>query len=529
MLLNLLLGIAVGLPAAPPAADTTGLDKLNAYRQAAGLPRVALDEKLSKGCQDHAQYLARNFTQITKQGLRTDDESPTLPGFTEEGKAAGEAAFSGQDRQDATNLIDLWMASLYIRPMLLDPDLHRIGWGRAQDAGKAWFAVLDVQRGRGTGEVVAYPVDGQKGVPLAYPGSELPDPIPEATNKRAGYPITLTFPAKVAVRKVTARLTGDKDKEVPFWLSTPEKPAHPQFQANTICLIAKAPLQPSATYTAAFTGEVNGAPWKQEITFTTLERNAAPQRGATVLERINAYRKTAGLEPVTLDEALSKGCQAHAFYLAKNTDDPATQDLGAHTEDPKLPGYTVAGQKAGKAADISFGIEPLAAVDGWMATLFHRVPILDPDLKRIGFGTAKDAKRGTLSVLDVRSGHGSGEPILYPGDKQKDVPLAYHAGERPDPIPESKTKKAGFPITVMFPRNAVVKDASATLTTDQGKEVPVWLSSPEKTADLDLQRNSVGLIAQEPLRPSTTYTVTISAQVDGAPWKQTWSFTTGKK
>jgi hypothetical protein len=83
-----------------------------------------------------------------------------------------------------------------------------------------------------------------------------------------------------------------------------------------------------------------------------------------------------------------------------------------------------------------------------------------------------------------------------------------------------------FPIG-RLPAGAVVKGAAAQLTDAEGKEVAAWLSSPEKTGDEGLQRNTVCLIAREPLRPKTKYTVTVSARVDGEEWKQTWSFTTG--
>src|ERR1700722_16890765 len=43
--------------------------------------------------------------------------------------------------------------------------------------------------------VVIYPVDGQKGVPVAFPGHELPDPIPDAHGAIAGYPVTASFPS----------------------------------------------------------------------------------------------------------------------------------------------------------------------------------------------------------------------------------------------------------------------------------------------------------------------------------------------
>src|SRR5262245_24588073 len=171
-----------------PAADTAAVERLNAYRKAAGLAPVEQDADLSKGCQAHARYLAQNIAQLNK-GLRIDDEDPALPGFSEDGRRAAKASFSAFDRKDPAAPIYRWMAALFIRLNLLDPELRRVGWGAAQDAGKGWVVVLDLFRGKGSTQVVVYPADGQKDVPVSYPGTEIPDPIPEATRKLAGYPV----------------------------------------------------------------------------------------------------------------------------------------------------------------------------------------------------------------------------------------------------------------------------------------------------------------------------------------------------
>jgi uncharacterized protein YkwD len=510
-------------------ADSSALDRLNAYRTASGLPPVELDPALSQGCQAHGDYLAKNVARLGKPGFRTDDELDTLPGYSEEGKKAAQASFTSFHKEDAVALVDEWMATLFFRLLLLDPNLKRIGWGQAKtDRGS--FGVLDAFRGRGSNRIVSYPIENQKDVPLAYAGSELPDPIPEAVNKRAGYPVTVTFPRELPVKGVTARLS-EGNNEVAAWLSTPEKPVKDaaQFQNNSICLMAKEPLRANTNYTVAVSAQAGGAEWKHSWTFTTGDGSPKKPGDKTGEARINVFRKIAGLEPVTLDPVLSKGCQAHADYLVKNSGHPSTEGLGGHDEDPKLPGFSEEGRRAGKSSDISFGVEPLAAVDGWMATFFHRVPLLDPDLTRVGFGSAEDKREGWITVLDVLNGRGWNTPVLCPGDKQKDVLPTYHAGERPDPIPESKDKKAGYPVTVTFPRSVVVKNVSAKLTDEKAREIACWLSSPEKSVDAELQRNTVCLVAKGPLQANTTYTATASATLDGVSWTKTWTFTTGGK
>src|SRR4051812_43507306 len=81
-----------------------------------------------------------------------------------------------------------------------------------------------------------------------------------------------------------------------------------------------------------------------------LMQGAVDGDAAPVLERLNAHRKAAGLEPVVADPVLSKGCGAHAAYLVRNVDQPSAQGLGLHSEEATLPGYTKEGERAGKAS-----------------------------------------------------------------------------------------------------------------------------------------------------------------------------------
>jgi|SRR6185295_9124918 len=258
---------------------------------------------------------------------------------------------------------------------------------------------------------------------------------------------------------------------------------------------------------------------------------AADGESAKVIDRINLHRKAAGLEAVVLDPVLSKGCAAHAEYLVKNVDHPSTQGLGLHSEDATLPGYSKEGERAGKASVIFLGLGGSEAVDGWMGSLLHRIPLLQSRLRKIGYGAARGGPAKVTVVLDATNGLGVGKDapvVLSPAEGQKDVPLAF-SPEIPDPIPESTDKKAGYPITAIFAEGALVKDVKASLKDASGNDVAFWLSTPEKPAAADYQRNTVGLIPKEPLRPQATYTVAIAARVTGKPWLRTWSFSTAEK
>jgi uncharacterized protein YkwD len=389
--------------------------------------------------------------------------------------------------------------------------------------------------GLDTAGAVLCPSPGQEEVPLHFTGwQEVPGAAPGKV-VWAGYPVTVTFPFGRQVRNVQATLEDADGDEVSVWLSTPESPAVPGGQRNSVCLIARAPLAPNTSYRVRVAAEVSGKPWARDWTFTTgTDGPPAAVMAADALARINTYRKQAGLSAVALDPELNKGCQAHCDYLARNAGHPSTEGLGAHDEDPALPGYTPEGQRAGKASVLAWGdTEPLEAIDLWVATLYHRVPLLDPQLERIGFARARRG-RGWVTALDSSQGKGTRPAplvVLYPAPGQKDVPVAFPPGEEPNPIPEDRDGRAGYPITATFARGLNLRGLTFTLADAEGAEVPVWFSSPEKPANpahARYQGTTACLIAKDPLRPGTTYTVTGAGEVDGKPWSQTWTFTTAE-
>jgi uncharacterized protein YkwD len=265
---------------------------------------------------------------------------------------------------------------------------------------------------------VLFPTRDQKDVPLALPAGEEPNPIPEAKDGRAGFPVTVTFPSGKLPKALTLKLYA-AGKEVPAWVSTPDRPANPKYkghQGSTACLIAKEPLRPLTKYTVVgrgyWPGEEHGrgerseeqTRWERTWSFTTGDGGAG-SAGSAVVARINAHRRAAGLGEVVLDPGLSKGCAAHAAYLVRNAGLAAVRGPGVHREDPNLPGYSSEGAEAGRKADIlSRAPAPRVQVDDLMGTVARRVHLLDPALQRVGFGCAFDAGKGWVCVLDLTRG-----------------------------------------------------------------------------------------------------------------------------
>jgi hypothetical protein len=268
-----------------PAADADDVaaktvEKLNAYRTAAGLKPVVLDPKLTAGCLAHAQYLAKNVNP-RKNPANPHEEKKDLPGYSEEGeKTAMRAAVNFSfGKALGPESIDEFMSCFFHRISLIRPDLVRVGQARVIfGAEKDCWNVLDAKGGREPGEAsketVCYPGDKQMNVPLMFAMNEAPNPIPaEGRKNRAGFPITVTFPEDAKVEGGELVLRDSAGKDVSGWFSSPEKPAfRPEYQYNTLALIPKVALRAKTTYTATVTAKVDGKDWTRTWTFTTASK-----------------------------------------------------------------------------------------------------------------------------------------------------------------------------------------------------------------------------------------------------------------
>ena len=252
---------------------------------------------------------------------------------------------------------------------------------------------------------------------------------------------------------------------------------------------------------------------------------AADTEVQACLDAVNVVRRAAGLTPVTLSVDLSEGCTLHARYLAINWGNPAVEGLKAHQEQESLKGYTEQGTHAGAASVINY-VSPSASVASWVGTFYHRIPLMQPDLREIGIGYTRGGP-GWISVLDCVSALSHDTQIdyvRYPARDQTGVPRSFQ-DEVPSPVPDGHAGSAGFPVTVYFARNQKVSAASLTLVDSHQKSVTGYYSDPEHPATFFDQWHAVCLIPSQALKPGERYTARLSASVDGRQVDDTWSFT----
>jgi uncharacterized protein YkwD/Tfp pilus assembly protein PilF len=285
----------------------------------------------------------------------------------------------------------------------------------------------------------------------------------------------------------------------------------------------------AATQAATQTVSPAGSSSAAAATFVDLDRLATDRQNAA-LAAVNRYRQLAGVPAVTGSAVIHKSAQSHAFYTFFNGASPNIRDLGIHKEDASGQGYVgdnvlTRAQHFGypqrsMAEVITHRADAPGAVQDWIDSVYHRIPILRADLIELGYG---DAYLGpmTVQVMDMSYRERStGRVILYPASGQRDVPVAFNGNEIPDPAPNA-SYPIGYPVTATFDRNARVTITGFHFRDPAGTDLPGISLQPGTETE-----NSFAFMANTPLEPGTTYSVELSYTLNGVPGKAAWRFTT---
>lgn len=254
------------------------------------------------------------------------------------------------------------------------------------------------------------------------------------------------------------------------------------------------------------------------------------------LERTNCYRRLMGLSAAELEPHLDIAAQQHAEYMATN-------NILTHEEDKNADGYT--GEWVWDRAEtagydeayntvmsevVSQGYGPEAAVDGWMNSVYHRIPFTVPDVLETGFGQ-EDRYSSMAFVTEYTSD--SAAAVLYPVDGQIDVPPSFNSDfEEPDPAPGASY--VGPPITVTVssqsapgtdnnPFVLVLRDASLS-----GPDGDVGLITLDPDSD-PYMFQAIALVPEETLQPDADYDVSVDITWTGGEKTLTATFHTASE
>ena len=275
-----------------------------------------------------------------------------------------------------------------------------------------------------------------------------------------------------------------------------------------------------------------------------------------------------------MDAESSFACDAHASYVNNHRELAEKPGPEIHEEDPAHEDFTRRGQLAGGGNIVTSNAARGAefardTVDLWVGTPYHRFPMLEPNIKRLGYAFLS-ANDFSVAVLDM---HSLAEPydpataprfILWPAPGSVGIPTSFPAPENPNPLadqPEDQqdVTKCGYPISLQLQSQLALQVADSSIELYESRKggkpptqhfvhpqadgalwkgwterckpepVPVWVHTPKVPLNkkLDL-RDVIFCLPKEALDKNKTYQARVKLQIGGAdPLVFVWEFTTG--
>jgi hypothetical protein len=247
-------------------------------------------------------------------------------------------------------------------------------------------------------------------------------------------------------------------------------------------------------------------------------------QGPPWLQYVNQFRRQAGLPTVTENTEWSEGGRLHSVYMSN------TGNI-SHYEDSNSQYYTRAGQAAGENGNLATSYISATAYDWafhyWMSAPFHGLPILDPQLQAVGFGTHRDADAPieVAATLDVKQGLQSEPPenvvypVLFPKDGGQAWVLRYSLPEFPDArVHCGYGQVSGAPIYVQIGSGDQIPQVTSSVlrqgdqiiehcTFDETNYINPQASMQQAGRSILDQRDGIILLPRNPLEVGKTYTV----------------------
>jgi uncharacterized protein YkwD len=264
------------------ATSQEGLAAINAARAKANLAPVKLDPRITEGATSHAYWWLFNLALPQSIGLGIHKEVSGSPGYTgysmrdratSFGFPLGSMAEDITHRGEPAGAVADWIDSVFHRFPIMRADLDAIGFGAATGGGLP-IEVMDMSYRDEPGDPhqqVAFPADGQTGVPATFRDNELPDPVPPGGRLPTGYPITVNYNPFVGVFLVSSKITDASGQQVDAYTLPPVPSEH-----NVLTLLPKQPLKLSTRYTVSVSVTIDGDPRQLQWSFTTESVPALP-------------------------------------------------------------------------------------------------------------------------------------------------------------------------------------------------------------------------------------------------------------
>lgn len=269
--------LQTSVPAPTYAASSNELaafNEINAIRKLIGLGLLAQNALLDKSANNHMKYGVANPTS------NPHFEDPLKAGFTGV-SPTDRAAFVGYTGNvgevlsfgNGLDAVKGLMNTIYHRDILLDQTTEHIGISFIPtDIAPVVDIDLGIIKGQRNASdfVTTYPFDGQKNLPLQM-APETPSPFgltgPEYSTKTSS-PVAF-YSASGTTLAVSSFTVSQGSNIVTGRLLTNTSDTTGLITKHAASWLGSAPFQPNTTYTASFTGTVNGVAVSKTWTFTT--------------------------------------------------------------------------------------------------------------------------------------------------------------------------------------------------------------------------------------------------------------------
>lgn len=269
--------------------------------------------------------------------------------------------------------------------------------------------------------------------------------------------------------------------------------------------------------------------------YPSAQPTATGDTSADGLALLNFYRSMLGLDSVTEDPEQSRTCQVHLDYLQAYAEAQGLPYYLEHQEDPASPDYSEEGNQAGIDSVLSYGQGDIRqAIDGWLATLYHRLPLIDPGLRAVGI--AFDSNYACIqyrpgTVGSVTADH----PVLWPIADGTFTNATFGGSESPcptveDPLNASECPPSGTIASLGLHDARSISDVTGHLhRLDTGEEQTlfhIWYDGgPSEHEQAGYVEHTIALVPEVGSSlAQTDYEAEISATVDGAPYTFRWRF-----
>jgi hypothetical protein len=266
------------------------------------------------------------------------------------------------------------------------------------------------------------------------------------------------------------------------------------------------------------------------------------------LAKLNEYRLLAGLEAVTGNNDASHACEGHLDYLIWESQNGKGTCYLSHTEgNTANPNNSTVNETAGKNSVIACGwrsdgkLQALPdAVDMWINSLYHRLPLLNNGLKEVGY-----ASKGGYNCINYRPGTTKTKTekvVLWPPDTMLNVPATFIGYEAPCPTkPDNPLSTngqdcagSGFIVTASwYGWNGFTAADQVQMFDEANTEVPLLVWYGDKITGHNpaagYTPDTISLVPASALAKNTKYRVVIKASPGGEAQELEATFTTGER